>query len=76
MSKKQPLITSAEDTKLKLTDVLNPDGVLHLTGSNLFFQEDNPDCSCVLQGTRSGQTKECKKNNFPICSTAVKYPVL
>ncbi|WP_446011023.1 hypothetical protein [Candidatus Electrothrix sp.] len=53
--KKQPLITSAEDTKLKLTDVLNPDGVLHLTGNNLFFDEDDPDCSCVLQGTRSGQ---------------------
>ncbi|WP_446009074.1 hypothetical protein [Candidatus Electrothrix sp.] len=58
MSKKQPLITSAEDTKLKLTDVLNPDGVLHLTGNNLFFNEDDPDCSCVLQGTRSGQTKQ------------------
>jgi hypothetical protein len=58
MSKKQPLITSAVDTKLKLADVLNPDGVLHLTGNNLFFKEDDPDCSCVLQGTRSGQTKQ------------------
>lgn len=58
MSKKQPLITSAEDTKLKLPDVLNPDGVLHLTGSNLFFNENNPDCECVLEGTRNGRTKQ------------------
>ncbi len=36
MSEKLPLISSAEDTKLKLLDVLNPKGVLHLTGNNLF----------------------------------------
>ena len=58
MNEKQPLITSAEDTKLKLANVLNPGGVLHLTGSNLFFEEDDPDCECVLEGTRSGKTKQ------------------
>ncbi len=58
MSEKQPLITSAQDTKVKLTDVLNPNGVLHLTGNNLFFEEDDPDCSCVLEGTRSGRTEQ------------------
>ncbi|CAK8714302.1 Alpha amylase, catalytic domain [Candidatus Electronema aureum] len=29
---KQPMIAAAEDTRLKLNDVLNPDGVLKLTG--------------------------------------------
>jgi hypothetical protein len=38
--------------------VLNPGGVLHLTGSNLFFEEDDPDCACVLEGTRSGKTMQ------------------
>jgi len=58
MSEKLPLITSSEDTKVKLTDVLNPDGVLRLTGGNIFFEEDDPDCGCVIHGTRSGQTKQ------------------
>jgi hypothetical protein len=58
MSEKLPLITSSEDTKVKLTDVLNPSGVLHLTGGNLFFEEDDPDCGCVIKGTRSGETKQ------------------
>lgn len=58
MSEKQPLITSAEDTKLKLADVLNPDGLLRLTGSNLFFDEEDPDCSCVIAGTESGEVRQ------------------
>ena len=56
MSQKQPLITSAVDTKIKLADVLNPNGVLRLIGSNLFFEEDEPDCGCTLAGTESGET--------------------
>lgn len=58
MSEKLPLITSAEDTKLKLADVLNPKGLLRLTGSNLFFDEDSPDCGCIITGTQSGETKQ------------------
>ncbi|MCI5158039.1 MAG: DUF4469 domain-containing protein, partial [Candidatus Electrothrix sp. AUS1_2] len=58
MNEKLPLITTAEDTKLKLNNVLNPGGVLHLTGSNLFFAEDDPDCGCTIAGTRSGETKQ------------------
>jgi hypothetical protein len=58
MNKKLPLITSAEDTKLKLADVLNPAGLLRLTGSNLYFDEADPDCGCVIQGTESGETKQ------------------
>jgi hypothetical protein len=58
MNEKLPLLTSAEDTKLKLADVLNPNGLLRLTGSNLFFAEDDPDCGCVIAGTQSGTTKQ------------------
>ena len=58
MNEKLPLITSAEDTKLKLTDVLNPNSLLRLTGSNLYFEEDEPDCGCVIAGTQSGETKQ------------------
>jgi hypothetical protein len=58
MSEKLPLITSAEDTKLKLADVLNPQGLLRLTGSNLFFDEEDPDCSCVIAGTQSGEVRQ------------------
>jgi hypothetical protein len=55
---KQPLIAAAQDTRLKLNDVLNPDGVLKLTGSNLFFDEEAEGCGCVLEGTRNGRTTQ------------------
>ena len=55
---KQPLIAAAEDTCLKLNDVLNPDGVLKLTGSNLFFDEEAEGCGCVIEGTRNGRTAQ------------------
>jgi hypothetical protein len=58
MTEKLPLLTSAEDTKLKLADVLNPNGLLRLTGSNLFFVEDDPDCGCVIAGTQSGEIRQ------------------
>lgn len=58
MSEKLPLVTSTEDTKLKLADVLNPDGVLRLTGSNLWFDEDDPDSGCTISGTQSGVKKQ------------------
>ena len=52
--KKMPNIVSAADISLELSDVLNPMGVLHLTGSNLFFDWNAPDCHCTISGTRSG----------------------
>jgi hypothetical protein len=58
MNEKLPHINSAEDTKLKLADVLNPAGLLHLSGSNLYFDEDDPHCSCVIRGTESGEAKQ------------------
>ncbi|MCW5206808.1 DUF4469 domain-containing protein [Desulfobulbus sp. F5] len=58
MIEKLPVITSVEDTKLKLADVLNPAGVLRMTGSNLQFDEHAPDCGCTISGTQSGETKQ------------------
>jgi hypothetical protein len=58
LSEKLPQISSTEDTKLKLADVLYADGVLHLTGSNLDFDEENSACGCVIKGTRSGTKRQ------------------
>jgi hypothetical protein len=58
MTEKLPVITSTEDTKIKLADVLFADGVLHLTGSNLLFDESSPDCGCVIKGTQSGAIRQ------------------
>jgi hypothetical protein len=55
VSKKLPLISKAEDTVLKLNDVLNPNGALHLAGSDLLFDQEDEGCGCVLEGTRSGR---------------------
>lgn len=58
MNEKLPHINSAEDTKLKLPDVLNPAGLLRLKGTNLYFNENDPDCGCTIRGTESGETKQ------------------
>ena len=55
-TEKAPAIQAAADTATGLSNVLNPDGVLRLTGSNLSFDWQDPDCSCVLAGTESGST--------------------
>lgn len=55
---KAPTILSAADTALELNNVLNPDGVLRLTGSNLAFDKSKPDCGCVIAGTQSGSAAQ------------------
>ena len=55
---KAPSILSAADTTLELNNVLNPDGVLRLTGSNLAFDRSSPDCRCLIIGTQSGSTEQ------------------
>lgn len=52
---KAPVILSATDTALELHDVLNSEGVLRLTGSNLSFDKNKPDCGCTIEGTHDGQ---------------------
>jgi len=55
---KAPSILSAADTTLELNNVLNPAGVLRLTGSNLAFDKSSPDCGCVIAGTQSSSTAQ------------------
>lgn len=54
-TEKAPMIVSAEDTRLKLDDVLYAAGVLQLSGSNLFTEEAQEGWECVIEGTRSGR---------------------
>ncbi len=52
-AKKLPLISTAQDTVLLLKDVLNPDGMLRLTGDDLQFDPVQGTGKCVLAGTQS-----------------------
>jgi hypothetical protein len=53
-TEKMPAIQAAADTTTGLNNVLNPAGVMRLTGSNLAFDWQSPNNSCVLAGTESG----------------------
>ena len=55
-AEKAPVIASAEDTRTKLNNVLNAEGVLRLTGSNLLFNEGDEETGCTIEGTHSGST--------------------
>ncbi|MCI5159656.1 MAG: hypothetical protein D3906_14760, partial [Candidatus Electrothrix sp. AUS1_2] len=57
---KLPLIAGAEDTVLGLHDVLNPDGVLRLTGTDLLFDPQAGNGECVLEGTREGRVVQTR----------------
>ena len=57
---KAPVINGAEDTVFKLRDVLNPDGVLQLTGAGMFFEPENSSGQCVLAGTQSGWQQQLR----------------
>ena len=60
--KKLPLINTAQDTLLKLDNVLNPDGVLRLTGEDLYFDAAEGTGECVIEGTESGRTVQSRLN--------------
>ena len=69
MEKKLPLITTAQDTLLKLNDVLMPQGVLQLTGDDLLFDPEGGSGGCVIEGTQSGRAVQTR---FPmITNTAI-----
>lgn len=55
MSKKLPLITTAWDTLLKQDNMLNPTGVLQISGEDLYFDEEQGTGECVIEGTESGR---------------------
>jgi hypothetical protein len=60
--KKLPLINTAQDTLLKLDNVLNPDGVLRLTGEDLAFDAEKGTGECVIEGTESGRAVQTRLN--------------
>ena len=68
MNMKLPQINSAEDTLLKLDNVLNPQGVLQLTGSNLLFDPEGGSGKCVIKGTRSDRVVQTR---FPSISNTM-----
>lgn len=57
---KAPVIAGAEDTVLGLNDVLNPSGVLHLSGTNLLFDLQSGSGECVIEGSREGRTVQTR----------------
>jgi len=60
ITEKAPVISSAEDTVLKLAEVLNPAGLLHLTGADLLFDPEAGSGECVIEGTRSGRAVQTR----------------
>ena len=58
--KKLPLISGALDTVLELKDVLNPAGLLQLTGTDMYFDRSQADAGCVIDGTESGKTVQTR----------------
>jgi hypothetical protein len=59
-TEKAPVITAAEDAVLGLRDVLRSDGMLRITGSNLFFDRNDPASKCLIEGTRSGSAVQSR----------------
>jgi hypothetical protein len=60
MSEKLPQINTAEDTVLKLADVLSAGSALRLKGTDLFFGDELHGGECVIAGTRSGNRIQSK----------------
>ncbi|MGX9727740.1 MAG: hypothetical protein ACTFAK_10605 [Candidatus Electronema sp. VV] len=58
--KKLPLISIALDTVLELKDVLNPQGLLQLNGSNLSFDRKQGAGECVIEGTAGGRIAQTR----------------
>ena len=59
-TEKIPAIQAAADTVTRLNNVLNPEGVLRLTGNNLAFDPEDPENRCVLAGTESGSREQAQ----------------
>ena len=57
---KVPVIAAVEDTVFGLNDVLNPNGVLRLSGTDLDFDPKADSGECVLEGTRDGRSVQTR----------------
>lgn len=60
MTEKAPVVSAAEDTVLKLPDVLNPSGLLRLSGADLLFDPEAEGCGCVIENTAGGHTVQSR----------------
>ena len=60
MTEKAPVISAAEDTVLKLADVLNPSGLLRLSGADLLFDPEADGCGCIIENTAGGYTAQSR----------------
>ncbi|WP_417908807.1 hypothetical protein [Candidatus Electronema sp. PJ] len=60
LAKKLPVIAIAEDTCLRLNDVVSTNGLLKITGTNLLFDQVQQNGECVLEGTRSGKITQTR----------------
>lgn len=58
-AKKLPIISMAKDTVSGLNDVLNPQGLLLLIGSELTFDRSQGG-ECVIEGTQSGRAVQTR----------------
>jgi hypothetical protein len=59
LTERAPVISSAEDTLLKLKDVLNPAGVLRITGNDLAADPQSSG-SVVIEGSRNGSAAQTR----------------
>uniref|UniRef100_UPI004057B03D hypothetical protein n=1 Tax=Candidatus Electronema sp. TaxID=2698783 RepID=UPI004057B03D len=59
LTERVPVISSTEDTLLKLKDVLNPAGVLLLTGTDLAADPQSAG-NVVIEGTRNGSAVQTR----------------
>lgn len=59
-SQKVPVIASAQDTVLRLSNVLNSQGLLRLNGTGLFFDPEELETGCLIEGTQSGATMQTR----------------
>ena len=55
-----PEIETAQDTLLGLSNVLDPNGALQLTGEDLHFDRSLGMGQCVIRGTRSGEAVQSR----------------
>jgi hypothetical protein len=68
-TEKAPVIAGAEDTVWNLDNVLNPQGLLRLTGTDLLFDPHKQGEQCLISGTRSGSTIQSRFG--PVSNTEV-----
>ena len=57
---KLPVITSAEDQVLGLKNVLRADGMLRITGNDLFFDRKDGIGQCLIEGTHNGRAVQTR----------------